>query len=155
NDGGIFFDPSGAWVVFPKRVAGSVSVLARVPLDGSAPAADIPGTEGATGTVFTPGGERPVFLADRNGDSSRELYSGPFDGSAPAARLDDPSIRAGSVQSFQLSSDGGRVVFLSDRSVQYQFEAFVVPADGSSDPVRLNPALGVQRIVRSLVTQGD
>ena len=107
--------------------------LYSAPADGSASAVQLSGPLVADGDVLSyrisPGGSRVVYRADQEIDGTIELFSVPIDGSASPVKLNPPS---GSVESFEISSDGGTVVF------RLGLDLFSVPADGSASAIPLD-----------------
>ncbi|MEO7974007.1 MAG: hypothetical protein ABIU84_10530, partial [Thermoanaerobaculia bacterium] len=138
--------PGGSRVVFrsedaptqPARelwsalVQGSTGSAIRI-ADIAIPAGDVIGWE------FSPNDTRVVFIADRDVDEKRELYSVPVDGSASPVKLNTSLIAAGDVSYYDISLDGTRVAYDADWAVDERREVFSVPIAGpSAGGVRLN-----------------
>ncbi|MSR62706.1 MAG: hypothetical protein EXS08_09725 [Planctomycetes bacterium] len=138
--------PDGRWTVYlaDADVDGSFELYARevgsgaraIRLDPPELADRVP----VTGSLrIDAGSTRLAYLAHPAASSLRGLFSVPLDGSASAQSL-APLVREGSVQSFELSADGG-VVYLADALRDERVELLRAPLDGSAAPVLLSGTL--------------
>lgn len=131
--------------------------LWSVPIQGPATAAVklSPATpfaaESLGSPVITGDGERVVFPFGVPG-GTRELWSAPVDGSAPAIRLSpDPPAGAAGVGLQRFSAD--RVVFAGDFATAGRTELWSVPPDGSEAAARISGAMaGGGNVVEALFT---
>ena len=80
-----------------------------------------PGSGDVDSMRVSPDGARVVYLASLyalNGNTRKELFSVPLDGSAAAVRLNAQLPTGSTVAQFQLNSTGSRVVYIADQNVK-------------------------------------
>lgn len=140
--------PDGKWVVF--RSGGLLSFNRRlfiVPIDDSAPPAQLHPTRPAGGfeafnfanqPVFSPDGKRIVYQVDQDVPNQEQLFSALVDGSAPPVELSAPLPSGGQVFMHRLSHDGEQVVYLATQDDAQVIELYVVPILGGT-PRKLSP----------------
>jgi hypothetical protein len=87
------------------------------------------------GARLSPDEAWAAFLADREVDERFDLYVGPSDGHAPAARIQAPG--ATSIASFAIAPDSARIVF---HVAGAQGGLFTTPIDGAGPVVALTTA---------------
>lgn len=124
---GFQIDPTSTRVVFLGEPAGGERSLYSAPLDGSAPAVRLSGSDPVF-PRFQVGGGRVVFQVVRSGVGS-SIFSAPLDGSREPVQL-APFLASNNL-SFQISPDGRRVLYVDG-------DLFAVGIDGRGPPVNLS-----------------
>jgi Tol biopolymer transport system component len=140
---GVQGTPDGGRVLYvAEQDVYGVRELYSVPVDGGAGSVQLnvplgpyqrPGSQ-----QFTPDGSRVVFVIDPDA-----LFSGPPDGSAPAAQIASIHCEGcdDSYFEYRITPDGGHVLYRDNEPVApgiWQYPLFGVPVDGSRPTVRLS-----------------
>lgn len=100
-------------------------------------------------------GSQVAYLADETSDQTEEVFGVPSDGSAPAAKLNEPFPEGpilGDVESFQATHDGEFVVYTADQEVDGFRELYAASTTSVRPPVRLSAPFTDDADVHSDVT---
>lgn len=155
NSTGGRFSRDGTRVAFiADAETDGMNELYVVPSDAVSPRVKVSGALQALGDVstsfdFSPDGALVSFVADKDLDGVRELYTAPVDGSAPPTKVSGPLITGGNVSSAAWSPDSSRLAFTADKDVDGQVELYVTPADASSAPIKVSGSVVADGDVQS------
>jgi len=128
------WSPDGSRIVF---LLGKAAGLAWQPVDGSAAAKEIPGTEYAFAAIVAPDGKTVVF--HRSSRKGGTLWSAPLDGqSAPHKLIDDPFVN----EMPAISPDGRWLAYTSHTTGPRKI--WVRPFRGPGLPVQVSEAEGTE-----------
>jgi hypothetical protein len=119
-----------------ERVVFRAEGAYSVPVDGSAPAAELSGGLDVANLTITPDGHRVFFKAEPS-----TWYSAPVDGSGPLVALGAASYIHNLGTLANATPDSSRLVFLSDAATAQQFELYSRIIDGSAPAEKLSHPL--------------
>src|SRR5262249_2954261 len=98
----------------------------------------------------SPDSTRVVYRAAQDTPTVFELYSRPIDGSGTSAKINDPLVTGGDVQTaFLISPDRARVVYLANPDTNGVLALHRRPIAGSGSAVKLNGALATNGDVQA------